>query len=284
MKTLRELLRDARFSLGAVVALVLILLALLSFFSPYNPTEWRVVPRDMPPSWKHPLGTDSKGQDIFWQMTFAVRNSLALAILAAAISRVIAVTVGLVAGYSGGILDRVLMFISDGFLVMPLFLIIVMLAMLVREHMNTVNLALLLGVLGWAWDARLIRSQVLSLREREFTYTAILSGTPMRKLIFNEYSLFVMPLVFTTLINNMAWVIGMEITLALIGLTNPDIPTLGAMLRWAVSYQAMLLGLWWWILAPIAISIALFVALYLVSLGISEYLDPRARIQRVGVR
>lgn len=284
MKTLRDLCRDSRFSLGAVVVLILLLLALLSFFSPYDPLEWRVVPRDLPPSWKHLLGTDSKGQDVFWQMTFAVRNSLALAVFAAAISRVIAVVVGLLAGYSGGIIDRVLMFISDGFLVMPLFLIIVMLAMLVREHMNTVNLALLLGMLGWAWDARLIRSQVLSLREREFTYTAILSGTPTRKLIFNEYSLFITPLVFTTLINNMAWVVGMEITLALIGLTNLDIPTLGAMLRWAVSYQAMLLGLWWWLLAPIGISIALFVALYLVSLGTSEYLDPRARIQRVGAR
>lgn len=284
MKTLRDLGRDSRFSLGAVVALILLLLALLSFFSPYDPVEWRVVPRDLPPSWEHPLGTDSKGQDVFWQMTFAVRNSLALAVFAAAISRVIAVVVGLLAGYSGGIVDRVLMFISDGFLVMPLFLIIVMLAMLVREHMNTATLALLLGALGWAWDARLIRSQILSLREREFTYTAILSGTPRRKLIFNEYFLFVVPLVFTTLINNMAWVVGMEITLALIGLTNLEIPTLGAMLRWAVSYQAMLLGLWWWLLAPIAVSIALFVGLYLVSLSTSEYLDPRARIQRVGAR
>jgi len=284
MKTLRDLSRDGRFSLGAVVALILLLLALLSFFSPYDPVEWRVVPRDLPPSWEHPLGTDSKGQDVFWQMTFAVRNSLALAVFAAAISRVIAVVVGLLAGYSGGIVDRVLMFISDGFLVMPLFLIIVMLAMLVREHMNTATLALLLGALGWAWDARLIRSQILSLREREFTYTAILSGTPRRKLIFNEYFLFIVPLVFTTLINNMAWVVGMEITLALIGLTNLEIPTLGAMLRWAVNYQAMLLGLWWWLLAPIAVSIALFVGLYLVSLSTSEYLDPRARIQRVGAR
>lgn len=284
MKTLRDLGRDSRFSLGAAIALILLLLALLSFFSPYDPVEWRVVPRDLPPSWEHPLGTDSKGQDVFWQMTFAVRNSLALAVFAAAISRVIAVVVGLLAGYSGGIVDRVLMFISDGFLVMPLFLIIVMLAMLVREHMNTATLALLLGALGWAWDARLIRSQILSLREREFTYTAILSGTPRRKLIFNEYFLFIVPLVFTTLINNMAWVVGMEITLALIGLTNLEIPTLGAMLRWAVSYQAMLLGLWWWLLAPIAVSIALFVGLYLVSLSTSEYLDPRARIQRVGAR
>ncbi len=284
MKTLRDLSRDSRFSLGAVVALILLLLALLSFFSPYDPVEWRVVPRDLPPSWEHPLGTDSKGQDVFWQMTFAVRNSLALAVFAATISRIIAVVVGLLAGYSGGMIDRLLMFISDGFLVMPLFLIIVMLAMLVREHMNTVTLALLLGALGWAWDARLIRSQILSLREREFTYTAILSGTPRRRLIFNEYFLFVVPLVFTTLINNMAWVVGMEITLALIGLTNLEIPTLGAMLRWAVSYQAMLLGLWWWLLAPIGVSIALFVGLYLVSLSTSEYLDPRARIQRVGAR
>jgi len=284
MKTLRELSRDGRFSLGAVVFLALALLALLSFFSPYDPTEWRVVPRDRPPSSEYLLGTDSKGQDVFWQMTFAVRNSLALAVFAAAISRVVAVTVGLVAGYCGGLIDRVLMFISDGFLVMPLFLIIVMLAMLVREHMNTVNLAMLLGVLGWAWDARLIRSQVLSLREREFTYTAILSGTATRKLIFNEYFLFIMPLVFTTLINNMGFVVGMEMTLALIGLTNLAVPTLGAMLRWAVSYQAMLLGLWWWLFAPIGVAVALFVALYLVSIGTSEYLDPRNRIQRVGAR
>ena len=284
MKVLRELCKDGRFSLGAAVFLVLAALALLTPFSPYDPLEWRVVPRDMPPSREHLLGTDSKGQDVFWQMTFAVRNSLALAVSAAAVSRVIAVTVGLVAGYRGGIIDRVLMFISDGFLVMPLFLIIVMLAMLVREYMNTVNLAILLGALGWAWDARLVRSQVLSLREREFTYTAILSGTPTRRLIFKEYFLFIMPLVFTTLINNMAWVVGMEITLSLIGLTNLAIPTLGAMLRWAVTYQAMLLGLWWWLLAPIGVSVALFVALYLVSLGTSEYLDPRARIQRVGTR
>jgi peptide/nickel transport system permease protein len=284
MKTLRELCRDARFAIGAVVFLVLIGLALLAAFSPYDPGEWRVVPRDRPPSWGHLLGTDSKGQDVFWQMTFAVRNSLTLALFSAAISRVIAVTVGLVAGYSGGTVDRVLMFISDGFLVIPLFLIIVMLAMLVRDHMNTLVLALLLGGLGWAWDARLIRSEVLSLREREFTYTAILSGAPTLKLIFNEYFLFIVPIVFTTLINNMSWVVGMEVTLALIGLTNLSIPTLGAMLHWAITYQAMLLGLWWWLLAPIGVSVALFVALYLVSVATSEYLDPRARIQRVGAR
>jgi len=284
MKTLRELFRDSRFSLGAAVLFVLVVLALLSFFSPYDPTEWRVVLRDMPPSWEHLLGTNSMGQDVFWRITFAARNSLIVAVFGAATSRVIAVTVGLVAGYSGGIVDRVLMFISDGFMVIPLFLILVLLAMLIREHMNLVNMALLFGIVGWPWDTRLIRSQILSLREREFTYTAILSGTPTRRLIFNEYIPFIIPLVLATFINHMAFVVGMEMTLALIGLTDLTIPTLGAMLKWALSYEAILLGLWWWLLTPIVVAVALFVALYLVSVSISEYLDPRARIQRVGAR
>ena len=284
MKTLRELFRNGRFSLGAAVLFMLAGLALLSFFSPYDPTEWRVVPRDMPPSWEHLLGTNSMGQDVFWRITFAARNSLAMAVSASVISRAIAVTVGLVAGYSGGIVDRVLMFISDGFMVIPLFLILVLLAMLIREHMNLVTMALLFGIVGWPWDTRLIRSQILSLREREFTYTAILSRTPTRKLIFNEYFPFIIPLVLATFINHMAFVVGMEMTLSLIGLTDLTIPTLGAMLKWALSYEAMLLGLWWWLLTPIVVAVSLFVALYLVSVSISEYLDPRARIQRVGAR
>jgi len=284
MKTLRELFRDGRFRVGMAVFLVLVVLVLLTLFSPYDPTEWSVVPRDRPPSWEHLLGTTSMGRDVFWQMTFAVRNSLVFAAASAALSRVIAVTVGLIAGYRGGVVDRVLMLITDGILVIPLFLILVMLAMLVREHMNLVNMVLLFGIVSWPWGARLIRSQILSLREREFTYTAILSGVPARKLVFNEYFPFIIPLVLSTFINNMAWAMGMEITLAFLGLTNLVIPTLGAMIRWAVTYQAMLLGFWWWLFTPIAVAIATFVALYLVSVSISVYLDPRARLQRVGAR
>jgi peptide/nickel transport system permease protein len=284
MKTLRALFRDGRFSLGAAVMFVLVVLALLSLFSPYDPTEWRVVPRDRPPSWEYFLGTSSLGQDVFWQLTFAIRNSLLLAVFAATISRIIALTVGLVSGYSGGIVDRVLMFINDGFIVLPLLLILVLLSMLIRERMNLPTMALLFGVMGWALDARFIRSQILSLREREFTYTAILSGTPTLRLIFSEYLLFVVPLTMATLIGNMIWVTGMEVTLAYLGLTDVTIPTLGTVLHFALNYQAILLGLWWWVFAPIGAAVALFVALYLLSMSISEYLDPRARIQRVGAR
>jgi len=282
VRVLRDLFKDYRFAISFSILVVLLFFALLSFFSPYDPTFWGNVPRDLPPSWANFLGTNSKGQDIFWQATFAVRNSLIIALIAASLSRVVAVLVGMVAGYKGGLTGTILMFISDVFLVIPLFLIIVMLAMLVRDKMNLVTLGLLLAVFGWAWDARIIRSQVLSLREREFTQTAILSGTGTIPLVLREYMPFTTPLVFSTLINNMAWVIGLEITLAFLGLVNMDIPTLGTMLQWSISYQAILLGYWWWILTPIILSVLLFVALYWLSVSISEYLDPRTRIQRVG--
>ena len=282
MKVFRDLFRDFRFVVSFIVLLVILILAVLSIFSPYDPTLWNVVPRDMRPSAEYWLGTDSNGQDIFWQATFAIRNSLIISLIAGLVSRVIAILVGMIAGYKGGATDRILMFISDSLLVIPLFLIFVMLAMLVREHMNLVVLGLLLSIFGWAWDARLIRSMILSLREREFTKTAILSGTGTVKLVWNEYMPFAMPLIFSTLINNIGFAIGLEITLAIIGLVDLMIPTLGTMLNWALFYQSILLGRWWWVLTPVVLSLFLFIALYWLSVSISEYLDPRTRIQRVG--
>jgi peptide/nickel transport system permease protein len=282
MKTLRDLFRDYRFFFSFVVLVFIVLLAFLSIFSPYDPTLWNVVPRDMKPSAEYWLGTDSNGQDIFWQATFAVRNSLIISLIAGLVSRVIAILVGMVAGYTGGATDRVLMFISDGLLVIPIFLIFVLLAMMVRQYMNLIVLGLMLSLLSWPWDARLIRSMILSLREREFTKTAILSGTGTVKLVLNEYMPFAMPLIFSTLINNIAFAIGLEITLAFLGLVNLNIPTLGTMLNWAITYQAMFLGRWWWVLTPVVLSVFLFIALYWLSVSISEYLDPRTRIQRVG--
>lgn len=283
MKVLRDLFRDYRFVFSFCALCILLLLAGLSLFAKDDPTVWGVVPRDLKPSWPtYPLGTSSKGQDVFWQATWAVRNSLTIALIAGLVSRIIAVLIGMVAGYKRGLVDTVLMFFSDSLLVIPLFLIIVMLALLVRDRLNLVTLGLLLAFFGWAWDARVIRSQILSLREREFTQTAILSGTGTVPLVLKEYMPFATPLVFSTLINNMSWAIGMEITLAILGLVNMDIPTLGTMLQWAISYQAMLLGYWWWLLTPVVLSVLLFVALYWLSVSISEYLDPRTRIQRVG--
>jgi len=282
VKILRDLFRDYRFCFSFIVLLIILSMAILSLFSPHDPTLWNVVPKNLNPSVKYPLGTDSNGQDIFWQATFAVRNSLIISLIAASVSRVIAVLVGMVAGYTRGNTDRVLMFVSDGLLVIPLFLILVMMAMMIRKNMNLLVLGLLLSFFGWAWDARVIRSVILSLRERDFTKTAILSGTGTVKLVLNEYMPFATPLIFSTLINNISWAIGLEMTLALLGLVNVNVPTLGTMLNWAIVYQAMFLGRWNWVLTPVVLAVFMFIALYWLSVSISEYLDPRTRIQRVG--
>ncbi|MBP9015467.1 MAG: ABC transporter permease [Candidatus Atribacteria bacterium] len=284
MGILKDLFKDYRFTIGFIVLCLLVFLAIASFFSPYDPIEWLQVPRDRPPSWPHILGTNSKGQDVFWEATFAIRNSFVIALIAGLLSRIVAILVGFTSGYKGGLTDRILMGISDGLLVIPLFLILVMVAMLLRDAMTLVNTGLLLAFFGWAWDARTIRSQVLSLREREFTQTSILSGNGTLSLVNKEYLPFTMPLIFSTLINNIGWAIGMEIVLAILGLVRLEIPTLGTTLQWAISYQAILLGHWWWILTPLVLTILLLVALYWLSVSVSEYLDPRMRIQRIGAK
>jgi peptide/nickel transport system permease protein len=282
MRVLRDLFRDYRFSISFAIVSLLALFAIISFFAPDDPTLWNSFQRDLPPSKENWLGTDSRGIDIFWTAALAVRNSLTVAVIAGIISRMITVPVAMLSGYKGGITDRILMFVSDSFLVIPLFMIIILLAVMLRDLMNLFTLGLLLACFGWAWDARVIRSEILSLREQGFTQTAVLSGTGTLRLVLKEYMPFVTPLVFATLINVMSWAIGLEITLAIIGLTNLDIPTLGTMIFWALSYQALLLGYWWWLLTPVVLSIFLFIALYWLSVSISEYLDPRSRIQRIG--
>ena len=127
------------------------------------------------------MGTTSRGQDLFWLLTFAIRNTLMFGIVVAVISRLLALVIGLVAGYSGGLVDRALMSINDTFIVIPLFPILVLFYFVMKDHMSWGLLALMMACLGWAYDARLIRSVALSLRTREFTETGIFSGMSMRR-------------------------------------------------------------------------------------------------------
>lgn len=99
MKILKDLFKDYRFTFSFIVLAIIVIMAFLSLLSPYDPTLWNVVPRDLRPSSEYFLGTDSNGQDIFWQATFAVRNSLIISLISGLVSRVIAIMVGMVAGY-----------------------------------------------------------------------------------------------------------------------------------------------------------------------------------------
>lgn len=282
-KVLRDLLRfDGRFRAAFVCLLFILFLMALSWFSPYDMGKTFQVGMDLPPSLKHPFGTNTRGQDVLYWMAFAVRNSLYLGIITALVSRVIAVIVGLTAGYRGGFIDKLLMSINDSFVVIPILPILILVSFLFRENMNITILAVLLGVFGWPWDARLIRAQVLSLKERSFTRTAVYSGTTAFRITMAEHLPFVLPVVFATTINNMIWSIGMEVTLGVLGLSSITTPTIGSTIYWANSHQALISGVWWWLGAPILISIVLFLGLYLLISSVNEYIDPRTRLRRMG--
>ncbi len=283
LRVLRDLLRyDGRFRFAFVLLVLVLVMILLSFISPYDPNKTFVVLMDAPPSLEHLFGTNSRGQDIFWWMTFAVRNSLIVGVITAVISRVIAILVGLAAGYQGGWLDKVLMSINDSFVVLPLLPILILLGFLLRDIMNLFLLGVILGLFGWPYDARLIRSQVLSLKERSFTRTAIYSGSNPFWITINEHLPFVLPIVFATTINNLLWSVGMEVTLSILGLSDLTMPSIGTALYWANQHGALVAGVWWWIAAPTLVAIMLFLGLYMLFASINEYIDPRTRLRLIG--
>jgi peptide/nickel transport system permease protein len=280
---LRDLVRYNReFAVGVLLLLFVIAIAGLSFFSPYPPNDSYVVPPDVPPSWPYILGTNSRGQDVFWQLTVAIRNTLVFGLLVAFISRILSLVIGLVSGYAGGIVDRVLMSINDTFVVIPLFPILVLFYFVMRDNMSWFLLALVMACLGWAYDARLIRSIAMGLRTREFTETSIFSGMPMRQILTQEHLPYVLPIVFSTTMNNINWSIGLEVTLSVLGFTDINTPTIGVMIYWANQHTALVAGIWWWIAFPVALVIIVFIGLFLLAVSMNEYIDPRSRLARMG--
>jgi len=280
---LRDLVRyNLEFAAGLILVGLVVAMALLSFVSPYPPLDVYVVAPDVPPSWDYFFGTTSRGQDVFWQLTLAIRNTLTFGIVVAVLSRLIALMVGLVAGYKGGWIDRVLMSINDTFVVIPLFPILVLFYFIMRDAMSWAMLALITAALGWAYDARLIRAMAMSLRTREFTNQAYFSGASTGRILVQEHLPFVLPIVFSTTMNNINWSIGIEVTLSVLGFTDINTPTVGGMIYWANQHTALVAGVWWWIAFPVALVVMLFVGLFLLAISMNEYIDPRSRLARMG--
>jgi peptide/nickel transport system permease protein len=283
LTVLRDLLRYNReFAAGAALMAFVLIISGLSFFSPYSPQDIYLVPPDVPPSWAYPLGTTSRGQDMFWQLTFAIRNTLLFGFTVAIISRILSLVIGLLSGYLGGVTDRVLMSINDTFIVIPLFPLLILFYFVMRDYMNWALLALVIASLGWAYDARLIRSMMMSLKTREFTRTSVFSGMKMREIVVQEHLPYVLPIVFSTTLNNINWSIGLEVTLSVLGFTDINTPTVGTMIFWANQHSAMVAGVWWWFAFPTAFITLTFIALFLLAVSMNEYIDPRSRLARMG--
>ena len=283
MKIIKDLFKyHLSFRFGAIILLLIFLLATLSFFSPYEATKRRVVPKNEAPSFDHIFGTTSLGQDVFWILTFAIRNTLIIAGLAVLIGRSIAVILGSFSGYVGGTTDRVLQSIVDSFIVIPRLPLLILISFVLKGELNFLHLALILGFLDIAWPSKRYRSQILSLREQEFTYTAVFSGMNTFKVILKKHFPFFIPYLLADAVSGFLWAIGIEITLAVLGLCDLTTPTIGTMIYWGNYYQALLMQRLWVLAAPVITSIFIVVAFYLISTSLSEYLDPRTRLKRLG--
>jgi peptide/nickel transport system permease protein len=282
-KVLRDLLSYNReFLIGFVLTAGITIFAALNFLSPYPANSMYLLPPDMPPSATYWLGTTSRGQDVLWQISAAIWNTMMFGLTVTLISRVLALTMGMVSGYLGGRADRLLMTVNDTLIALPNIPILLLVYFVMRDQMSWPMLALTAALLGWNYDARLIRSVAMSLRTREFTRHAVFAGMSVPQILVRQHLPYVMPIVFFTAMNNLIWAIGLEVTLSVLGFTDINRPTVGGMIYWANQHQAIVAGIWWWIAFPIIAVVLLFLGLFLLAVSVNEYIDPRSRLSRMG--
>ncbi len=266
--------RNASFRLkaGMFMTLFFVVLGFGVFYIPHvNPFTFNTYPPKLLPSWDHLLGTTSRGQDIFWLLIEAIHNSLTSGLVVATIGTVVGVFVGLLAGFAGGVLDRVLMVITDTFVVIPSLPILILMTSLMKGTATTLMMALTIAMFAWAWPSRQIRAMALSLKEREFIQTAWFSGEGTLQVVVTEILPFALSWSLSNFMNATLAAIVSESSLAVLGLSPANLISLGNMIQWARNYNAILAKQWFWIGAPIAATALLFIGLFLLITGYNDY-------------
>ncbi|GAA3652517.1 hypothetical protein GCM10022224_014330 [Nonomuraea antimicrobica] len=232
------------------------------------------------PSAEHWLGTTQTGQDILVQIVYGARVSLGVGLLSALIATVLAVVVGLVGGYVGGAVDEVLSVLTNIFLVLPALPLIIVLAGYLPQR-GVGSVAVVIAVTGWAWGARVLRAQTLSVRRRDFIQAARASGEGPLRIVFFEILPVLLPVIATSFLATVVAAILAEAGLSFLGLADLSTVSWGSMLYFAQNGQALLIGAWWWFIPP-GLCIALIgTGLALVNFGIDEIANPRLRTIKV---
>ncbi len=229
-----------------------------------------------PPSPKNWLGTNSFGQDVFLQLVYGLRSSLLVGIIGGGLATVVGLSIGFISGYSGGMVDETLMMLTNIMLVIPTMAVLIIIAAYL-PYRGVLIESLIIGLTGWPWTARAVRSETLSLKSREFVHLARISAVRPLKIVFGEIAPNMLSYVFMVFILQFGGSILAAVGLDFIGLGPTRGTSLGIMLQQAVLWNAIQLGMWWWIIPPGAIITALIAALYTVNTGLDEAFNPRLR-------
>ncbi|WP_232379949.1 ABC transporter permease [Polyangium fumosum] len=267
---------------GLVILGVFFLMALVGpLVAPHDPMAFVDIPLQ-PPSRVHLLGTTGQGQDVWSQTIAGARSSLLVGFVAGLMMTTIGAIVGAVAGTFGGLVDDVLSLLTNVSLVIPALPLAVVLAAYLPA--GTRALLVVLVTTGWAWNARVVRAQVLSLRNKDFVAAAIVTGESRLHIVFREILPNMTSVLASCFISATVYAIGAQVGLEFLGLGDMSLVTWGTNLYWASNDAALLTGAWW-TLVPTGLSVALVgTALVLVSFSLDEITNPRLRAVSASAR
>jgi peptide/nickel transport system permease protein len=278
MQAIRQFMRNPMGIIGLVMLLVVVFIAVFApLLAPYDPKERvQVTPEDIltPPDGQHLLGRDDAGKDVLSQLIYGARVSLVVGFTASFMSMFIGTTVGLVAGYFGGRIGNSLMRFVDFLMVIPdLPLMLVIIAVMGR---GLLNIILVIGLLGWTYTARLVRSQVLTVKERQYVLRARAIGASNARIILRHIFPQVLPLIITQAVLDISVAILEESSLAFLGLGDPTLISWGSMLNFAFE-RAISRQAWWFLLPPGFAIVWVSLSVILIGNTLDQIVNPRLR-------
>jgi peptide/nickel transport system permease protein len=275
-RALRTLWSNGKARVGLITLGLIIAIAIFApVIAPHSPTATTFPPYRGPDS-VNLLGTTGNGQDVFSQMIYGARVSLVVGLGAGALATLVAVTLGLVAGYRPGIVDELLGFVTNLALVVPALPLMIILAAYLQGR-SVWTIVLVVAFTSWATGARVIRSQTSTLRTREFVTSAVFSGERLFRVVFREILPNMTSLVAASFFAAATAAVLAEASLEFLGLGNPDTVSWGTILYYAQQQNAPLTGQWLMVLAPGLAIVLLMVSLTLINFGVDALSNPRLR-------
>jgi peptide/nickel transport system permease protein len=274
----RYVRRNPSLTGGSLMLLMLLLFVVIGglLIDPDNARPMANRPR-LAPSAEHVLGTDRQGKDVLTVMVIGTPQTLRIGLIAGGIGVVVGTVLAFFSVYYGGIVDILVSSVVDILRTVPGLLVLVIIAISVPGDMTVEMMALIVAALSWLNPARILRSQVLVLREKPYVEMARFSGMSGPEIIVKEMIPNLMPYLISTFVLAVAGAILASIGLEALGLGAFESNTLGMTIYWNIHYGSLLNGWWWWLFPPILMIVFLFVALFLVSIGLDEWANPRLR-------
>src|SRR6266480_5486071 len=276
----RAISRNRKALVGVLVMLLFVVLSIFpGQIAPYD-GQAEIFQPALPPSWHHLFGTTAYGQDVFSQVVWGTRLSLVIALAVGALATGLAVLVGVSAGYLGGGTDGFLSLVTDVILVLPIFPLIIVIAAY-EKNAGLLTLVVVLGVLGWSYGARQLRSQTLSLRRRDFLESALVRGERKSYIILHEILPTMTSLIVATFLGAAIYAVLTAAGLQFIGLGDPNSQSWGTMLYWAENNEALGAGMPYWAIMP-GVCIALLGAAFaLLNYAFDEISSPSLRLRKL---